>query len=263
MPAKDIASEEQSVEATTQAAEAAQQAPATQFQTEGEVPAVEQGGATPATATASQLAFEGKVPATSAAIDHGVHQPEEYKQACEASGKPDKWHESYRAGHTKSHAWSHSSKSAMKFDLKSGHSASAALADWFKGPTIADFRTISVAEQLDQLRDELGDHKFDELFGSADGKADGKIPKSQRLQISVGMYTTPFIDQMKAIAAKADEGHNKPEALTPTPQTAPAEEKQPRPGKDAHAKHDTQHDQDHDLAQKKELGFGREDLQRV
>jgi hypothetical protein len=259
MPAKERASDDQEAEAPlTTAAETVE--PAAPIQSEGEVPTVEKGGATPATATASQLAFES-AKADSTSIDHGVHQPVEYKHACEAAGRPDKWKEYYRGGYTKAASWTASKKGGMKFELKKGVSASAGIKDWFKGPTIADFASISVAEQLDELRDELGDHRFDELFGSAIGSVDKAIPAGQRLHITSGMYTTPFIDQMKAIARNYDDKINKPEAATPKTVTEPTEEKQPRPGKDAHAKHDTQQDQDHDV--KRDLGFAREDLQRA
>ena len=259
MPAKERASDEQEVEAPVTAPPETAIA-AAPIQSEGEVPAVEKGGATPATATASQLAFEG-AQADSSSIDHGVHQPEEYRQACEAAGVPDKWKESYRGGHTKADSWTASKKGGMKFELKKGVSASAGIKAWFKGPTIADFASIAVAEQLDELRDELGDHRFDELFGSASATLDKAIPAAQRLHISSAMYTTPFIDQMKAIARKQDDAINKPEATTPKTTTEPTEAKQPRPGKDAHAKHDTKHDQDH--VAKSDLGFAREDLQRA
>jgi hypothetical protein len=259
MPAKERASDEQEAEAPLTAAPETAVA-AAPIQSEGEVPTVEKGGATPATATASQLAFEG-AKADSTSIDHGVHQPEEYHQACEAAGRPDKWKESYRGGYTKAPSWHASQKGGMKFELNKGMSASAAIKEWFQGPTIADFLSIQVAGQLDELRDELGDPRFDELFGSAVGSQDKAIPAAQRLHISSAMYTTPFIDQMKAIARTKDDLINKPEASTPKVATEPTEEKQPRPGKDAHAKHDTQHDQDHDV--KRDLGFAREDLQRA
>lgn len=259
MPAKELASDEQDAEEPLLAAPETAE-PVAPIQSEGEVPTVEKGGATPATATASQLAFGG-AKADSSLIDHGVHQPEEYKHLCDVAGKPDKWKESYRGGYTKASAWTSSKKGGMKFDLKKGNSASAAIKDWFKGPTIADFAAISVAEQLDELRDELGDGRFDELFGSSVGSQDKAIPSAQRLHITSGMYTTPFIDQMKAIARDYDDQINKPEANEPKTITEPTEEKQPRPGKDAHAKHDTQADQD--VAVQRDLGFEREDLQRA
>ncbi len=259
MPAKERASDEVEAEAPAVAPPetAVEAAP---ISSEGEVPTVDKGGATPATATASQLAFE-EAGADTSALDHGVHQPEEYHRLCDASGKPDKWKESYRGGHTKAASWNASKKGGMKFELKKGTSAAAGIKEWFKGPTIADFASISVAEQLDELRDDLGDHRFDELFGSAIGTQDKAIPSAQRLTISTSMYTTPFIDQMKAIARTYDDKINKPEASTPKAVTEPTEAKQPRPGKDAHAKHDTQHDQDHEV--KRDLGFAREDLQRA
>ena len=226
------------------------------FKTEGDIPVVQQGGATPATATASQLAFENK-PSNSAAIDHGVFQPDQYHQACEASGQPDKWKDKYRNGHTKAESFSHG-KHPHEFVLKKGHSASNALAEWFKGPTITDFRAISVAEQLDELRDELGNPTFDRLFGTS-GPEDANISGSQRLHISSAMYTTPFIDQMKAIAREDDDKRNKPEAETPKAVTPPEEEKQPRPK--AEAKQEQANDLD--TIQQADMGFAAEDLQRM
>ncbi|CAN5868595.1 hypothetical protein BH11MYX3_BH11MYX3_22780 [soil metagenome] len=263
MPAKEAAIEAQQVEGPAQAPPEAADPAKAMIQTEGDVPAVDRGGPTPATATASQLAFEGDGKGDSSSIDHGVFQPEEYKHACEAAGKEDKWKEMYRNGYTKSDAWASSAKGTMKFDLKKGNSASEAIKSWFRGPTVADFRTISVAEQLDELRDELGDHKFDEVFGSANGAQDKLIPGGQRLQISLAMYTTPFIDQMKAVARQHDDKINKPEAQTPPAITPPEEEKAARPTNSAQAKHDTQAGQDTDLANTTELGFGRDDLQRA
>ncbi|MEO7096758.1 MAG: hypothetical protein ABI175_26100, partial [Polyangiales bacterium] len=125
MPAKELATDEHEQEAPLTAPPETVEA-AAPIQSEGEVPTVEKGGATPATATASQLAFEG-AKADSTAIDHGVHQPVEYKRACEAAGVPDKWKESYRGGHTKAASWTTSKKGGMKFELKKGSSASAGL----------------------------------------------------------------------------------------------------------------------------------------
>lgn len=260
MPAKDLAIDEPQAEAPVLAAPESAE-PVAPIQSEGEVPLVEKGGATPATATASQLAFEGAPKADSSLIDHGVHQPSEYKHLCEVSGRPDKWKDSYRGGYTKSSSWTASKKGGMKFDLKKGHSASAAIRDWFKGPTIADFAAISVAEQLDELRDELGDARFDELFGSSVAGQDKAIPGAQRLHITSAMYTTPFIDQMKALARNYDDQINKPDATEPKSIVEPAEEKQPTPGKAAHAKQEGEADQDFQLDA--DLGFEREDLQHA
>jgi hypothetical protein len=256
MPAKEEKqSEAADLQAPQQTAPAEVAPPPQAFQSEGDIPAVEKGGATPATATASQLAFENQ-PANSAAIDHGVFQPSEYKHACEASGKPDKWKEKYANGYTKSGHWS-LGKHPMEFKLKKGHSASEAVEDWLRGPTIADFRSISVAEQLNELRDELGNPTFDRLFGSR-GPEDKNIPGSQRLHITSEMYTTPFVDQMKAIARADDEKMNKPEAQEPKALTPPEEEKQPRP------KTEVQQQQQEELdVIQNDMGFVGEDLQRM
>ena len=263
MPAKDIANGELDVEAAPAAEPAPPEQQNQSFQTEGQIPTHEKGGATPATATASQLAFEGdkKPKGDKSLINHGVHQPEEYKHLCDVANRPDKWKESYRAGHTKSEAWSSSSKTPNTFTLKKGHSASASLREWFKGPTIASWHAIAVAEQLAELQDELGDQKFDKLFGSAVGDEDRNVSSANRLHINPEMYTTPFIDQMKAVAREADDKENKPEAEEPKAMTPPGEEKQPRP-----EKQDTQQaeqEQEADVMQQRDLGFQNEDLQRM
>lgn len=262
MPAKDTASEEQDVESAPAAQSAPPEVQNQAFETEGQIPTHEKGGATPATATASQLAFEGdkKPKGDKSLINHGVHQPEEYKHLCDVAQRPDKWKESYRAGHTKSEAWSTSAKTPNTFNLKKGNSASKALRDWFRGPTIASWHAIAVAEQLSELRDELGDQKFDKLFGSAVGDEDKNVSSAHRLHINVEMYTTPFIDQMKAHAREADDKENKPEAEEPKAMTPPGEEKQPRPEK----QEEQQAEQEEAaVMEQRELGFQNEDLQRM
>ncbi len=263
MPAKDIASEETDVESAPVVETAPPQEQNQAFQTEGQIPSHEQGGATPATATASQLAFETdkKPKADESTINHGVHQPEEYKHLCDVAGRPDKWKDSYRAGHTKSAAWSSSAKTPHTFTLKKGNSASASLREWFKGPTVASWHAIAVAEQLCELRDELGDQKFDKLFGSATSDVDKNVPGAQRLHINPEMYTTPFIDQMKAIAQEADDKENKPEAQEPKAMTPPGEEKLPRPEKQEDKQ--AEQDQEAEAVQQRDLGFQNEDLQRM
>ena len=255
MPAKEEKLTEAHDLQPPQQAAPAEVPPAPQaFKSEGDIPAVQKGGATPATATASQLAFEKK-PVNSSAIDHGVFQPEEYHQKCEASGNASKWSEKYRSGYTKSSHFTFG-KHPMEFVLKKGHSASAAIADFFKAPTIADFRTIAVAEQLDVLRNELGNATFDRLFGSV-GPQDKNIPGRQRLHITSEMYTTPFIDQMKAIAREDDEKRNKPEAEEPVAATPEGEEKQPRP------KSEKQTDDDEFEVVDADMGFAADDLERM
>ncbi len=63
---------------------------------------------------------------------------------------------------------------------------------------------IALALELDDVRDTLGDHKFDSLFGSVIAEDDAQIPVTQRLQISVDLYTTPLADQMKELAEEKD-----------------------------------------------------------
>jgi hypothetical protein len=117
-----------------------------------------------------------------------------------------KWDDRYFSGYTAAAQWvqPYDGADAMAFQLRPGQSASQAVKDFLTGPTIADYRVIGVASEMDELRDELGDQKFDKLFGSADSGTDGAIPMSQRLKITSAMYTLPFWDQMMEIAAGDD-----------------------------------------------------------
>ncbi len=196
---------ETAAEVTAPQPEAAQ---TTTFSGEGELPAVATAGAATG-ATASELAFGGN---DLAQLDRGIHDWEAYKATCERAGKPEKWQESYRAGHTEAKGWiqPYEHRRMFEWELKKGTSASKAVQDFLKGPTIADYRVAGVADELDELRDEFGDQKFDRLFGSANEGADAKIPKAQRLRISAGLYTIPMVDQMKQIAREADEAADRP-----------------------------------------------------
>jgi hypothetical protein len=190
-----------------------------QFTNEGPIPKV--GGEPQAQGpTPSDLAFNAE-------IDSGMHDPDKYRAACEAAGKNDKWHHRYYSGHTAASGWHqpYEGHEPMEWHLKKGTSASQALKDFIKGPTIADYRVRGVALEMDELRDDMGDHTFDALFGTV-GEADALIPAAHRLTISSAMYTIPFADQMKAIAAQADAKRaelQQPEE--PSPELAEREER--------------------------------------
>jgi hypothetical protein len=178
-----------------------------QFASEGAVPDVaENGVAVEPGATASEQAFGDKPTAESGQIDGGLYEPEEYQAACIAAGTPDKWDAKYARGHTSAAQWvqPYEGRYDMAFELKHGQSASEAVKAFVAGPTIADYRVIGVAIEMDEVRDEMGDQKFDQLFGSSNGEMDGAIPAGQRLKITAGMYTIPFAAQMMAIAAESD-----------------------------------------------------------
>lgn len=198
-----------------------------QFTTEGELPAIAEGGAVAGAATASELAFQ-EPEKDSSHLDRGVHTWEHYRAACEAAGKPDKWKDYYRNGHTEAKGWEqpYEHKAMNDFTLKRGHSASEALQAFLAGPTITDYRAALLAEEIDEVRDEMGDIKFDLLFGSKNSTQDSAIPVGQRLRISSSLYTTPLGDQMKAIAAEHDAAENKPAEEPPVAELeARAEEK--------------------------------------
>lgn len=212
--AADVAPQTQAAEATT-------------FTAEGEVPDVAEVVPQAPQATASELAYDD---ANLAVLDQGMHHPAQYQAACEAANKPDRWDPRYAAGHTSAGQWAqpYEGFEAMQWSLKQERSASEAVRDFVKGPTIADYRVIAVAQDLDELRDDLGEQRFDALFGSRERSQDALIPPEQRLAITSAMYTTPFIDQMKALAAKADEPKLAPDQPVLPPPLAEQREDKPK-----------------------------------
>lgn len=187
------------------------EAPATKFSAEGDLPAVAED--VKEAPSASDLAFaqpQGDI----SFLDLGMHDVDDYQQECVAAGKPEKWDDSYVRGHTEAKQFTHG-RNAMTWTLNKYQSASQAVKDFIAGKTVADYRVIAVARDLDELRDDLGDIKFDQLFGSKDEEQDSSIPHEHRLQINSAMYTTPFVDQMKAIAAEADQASNVEDPIPP------------------------------------------------
>ncbi|HEX8112646.1 MAG TPA: hypothetical protein VF516_33175, partial [Kofleriaceae bacterium] len=157
--------------------------------------------------TASQQAFGDQPAAQQVDLSHGTFSPEDYQAACTAAGTPEKWDDRYYSGHTDASQWHqpYDHGYANTFTLERGHSASQAIKDFLAGPTIADWRVIALALELDDVRDTLGDRKFDALFGSAIEADDAQIPVAQRLQVSVDLYTIPLANQMKELAEEKDE----------------------------------------------------------
>lgn len=205
------------------------EAPKSEFSAEGELPAVAAGGALAAGPTASEQAFGNKEEAA-AKLDKGMHiHPEQYKATAEGIGKPEKWKDHYKVGHTEAKGWINPYeryKVSLEWQLQKGASASKAVQDFIKGTTICDYRTAGVAHDLNTVREELGDKKFDKLFGSSNNSEDAAIPFAQRLVISPGLYTTPLIDNMRAIARASDEREKPAEETKPAPaQEARVEEK--------------------------------------
>jgi hypothetical protein len=179
-----------------------------EFSTQGAVPEVADSGAiVEPGATASEQAFGDKPTAQSGEIGGGMYEPGEYQAACQAAGTPDKWEERFAHGHTSARQWNqpYEGRYDMTFTLKAGHSASQAVRDFVAGPTIADYRVIAVAAEMDEIRDEFGDQKFDRLFGSAIDGEDAQVSSAQRLKITPGMYTIPFRAQMQQLAAEQDQ----------------------------------------------------------
>lgn len=178
-----------------------------EFSADGAVPEVADTGAiVPPGETASERAFGDKPTAQSGDVGGGMFEPEEYQTACQVAGTPDKWDARYAHGHTAAKQWTqpYEGRYDMTFTLKAGHSASQAVKDFLTGPTIADYRVIGVAIEMDELRDELGDQKFDQLFGSPVTSEDAQIASTQRLKLTSAMYTVPFRAQMLALAAEHD-----------------------------------------------------------
>jgi len=231
MPARELEAETVAPELAPEPVAPAAAEPEQMFTTEGDLPAVAQEGA-PAAATASELAFDDKAqePAKDTShLDRGIHTWDHYRAECEAAGKPEKWKDYYRNGHTEAAGWvqPYEHKAVNDFQLDKGYSASAALQAFLAGPTITDYRAALLAEEVDEVRDEMGDIKFDLLFGSANSTEDGAIPAGQRLRISSSLYTTPLPEQMKAIAAEHDARIAKPAEPPPAAELEARVEEKP------------------------------------
>jgi hypothetical protein len=182
--------------------------------------------------TASEQAYGDKPTAQSGEVDGGMYEPGDYRAACEAAGTPDKWDDRYLGGYTSASQFDQPYDLGydMTFKLRPGYSASQALKDFIAGPTVADWRTVAVAIEMDELRDNMGDARFDELFGSTNPGQDARIPRSQRMQISVAMYTIPFGAQMEALAEQSDEGLDTTSDEAPAPAVAAQVEDKPLEG---------------------------------
>lgn len=233
MPARELETEQASTEAAPEPIAPAPGEVEQTFTSEGDLPAIAQSSGAAAGATASELAFGAK-PAEpvieSGQLDRGIHTWDHYRAECEAAGKPDKWKDHYRNGHTEAKGWKqpYEHKAVNDFELKKGYSASTALQAFLAGPTITDYRAALLAEEIDEVRDEMGDRKFDMLFGSANKDEDGAIPKGQRLRISSALYTTPLPDQMKAIAAAHDANLGNPSDPPPAAELEARVEEKPQ-----------------------------------
>ena len=206
----------------------ATEAPAAEVATEGAVPEVDATGAVVEPGkTASEQAFGDKPTAQSGQIDGGMFQPEEYQAACLAAGTPDKWDDNYFRGHTSAKQWKqpYEGRYDNTFTLNHGESAAQAVKDFIAGPTIADWRTLAVAVELNEVRDNMGDEKFDKLFGSSNGGIDGQIPHSQRLTICQAMYTIPFAAHMEMLAEQDDDAISHAEEAEPPAAVAQVEDK--------------------------------------
>jgi hypothetical protein len=213
-------------EAAPPQAEAA--APA-EFSTEGAVPAVNNGATEKVGETASEQAFGHKPTAPAGQVDAGMYTHEEYRSACVAAGTPDKWEDRFWRGHTAAKQWTqpYEGRYDNAFELKKRESASQAVKDFLAGPTISDYRVLSVAIQMNELRDDVGDHRFDQLFGTKDVTRDGQIPPAQRLKITSAMYTIPFRAQMLALAQENEDLDKKASEPAP-PVVAAGMEEQPQ-----------------------------------
>jgi hypothetical protein len=222
-----------SAEPSVEAAAPQTEAPVAQeLSSEGAVPEVGTGSEAPVGASASEQAFGHQPTAPTGQMDGGMFEPEHYQSACQAAGTPDKWDPKYVHGHTEATGWvqPYEGRYDNDFHLKPGHSASQAVLDFVAGPTIADYRVIGVALEMNALRDQIGEQRFDEMFGSSDRLKDAKISAGQRLKITSAMYTIPFADQMLALAAENEALDKAKTAEAEEPQVAAGQEQLPTQG---------------------------------
>jgi hypothetical protein len=227
MPARETAQRSEET-VTPEVAPVEPEAQASELATEeAALPEVAAAPAVAAPATASELAYAEQ---DASHLDKGMHVNwEHYKAACEQAGKPEKWKDQYKIGHTSAAGWIQPHeryKVYYEWQLQQGTSASKAIQDFVKGPTIAEYRTAAVAQELNDLRNEFGDLKFDKLFGSANSSEDAAIPIGQRLTITPSLYTVPLTDNMRALAKAADDREKPQQEVKPAPvQEARVEEK--------------------------------------
>lgn len=218
MPARDVEELKSEVETAAETAPPESATAAEKFSAEGEIPAVAETKAA-AAATASELAFDGQEKTPDAKFDYldrGIHvDSQAYEADCVAAGRGDKFKPEWHLGYTSAKQFEQpfENKTEHDFLLKPGQSASEAVQAFLKGPTITDYRAAAVANDMDELRDTYGDQKFDMLFGSSDKTTDTKIPANQRLRISSAAYTTPYIEQMQAIADAHEAAERTPAEL--------------------------------------------------
>jgi len=224
MPARDLEEKATAETVEPEVMPAEPQGAKTEFQAEGELPAVAAPAVAAAGPTASEQAFDED--RDHSPLYHGMHRWEDYKAACESAGKPEKWNDNWVVGHTEAAGWIQPDKYRKKYDwqLERHTSASKAIQSFIKGPTICDFRIAAVATDLDTFRHEVGDKKFDQLLGSANSDEDAAVPVDQRLHLSRELYSIPLVDQLRERARQMDE--KKPEDAEPSvKQEARVEEK--------------------------------------
>ena len=109
----------------------------------------------------------------------GIHHWEEYRARCEAAGKPEKWKDYYRNGHTEAKGWIAAvrAQAVNDFDAQEGpQRVGRARRRSSTGPTITDYRAALLAEEIDEIRDEMGDTSSIVLFGSASSASDARDP---------------------------------------------------------------------------------------
>jgi hypothetical protein len=171
-----------------------------------EAQAISQDGKIPDVAEESPEVVPDQPQQEAFSMDKGVHYIEDYQAEVARSGQTDKWQDKYAQGHSeaKQFVQPYEGRYANEWKLKAGQSASEGLEAWTKGLTLADYRAVGVAGEIDEVRDEMGDAKFDRLFGSKDSNVDSAVPSDQRLKITSAAYTTPIDDQMREIGKKAD-----------------------------------------------------------
>jgi hypothetical protein len=221
MPARELDEKAAPETAAPEVAPVEPEATKTEF-AEGEVPAVAAAAPVAAGPTASEQAFDNHSP-----LYQGMHRWEDYKAACEAAGKPEKWNDAYVVGHTEAKGFIQPDKYRKKYDwqLERHTSASKAIQDFVKGPTICDYRIAGVATDFNRFREEVGDKKFDKLLGSANHDEDAAVPADQRMHLSASLYTIPLLDQLRERAKAMDEAAKPKDAEPTTKQEARVEEK--------------------------------------
>jgi hypothetical protein len=127
----------------------------------------------------------------------GIWYPFNFEDSHPGASFDRRWLGGYTASNAFDDWWTFQEKKPFVYQLKSQHSASAAIQSWLHGLTIADCACVIVALEFETVRAAIGNEKFDQRFGSDNPAIDAAISPEHRLRISQNVRGTPIAELMK------------------------------------------------------------------